>query len=42
MDSHVHLIIQTKKELLDRLMSRITFMYIKYFNKKYNYNGNLF
>lgn len=42
MSNHVHLIIQTDKEPLTRLMRRINSMYTKYFNKKYNYVGHLF
>lgn len=42
MSNHVHLIIQTDKEPLTRIMRRINSMYAKYFNKKYNYVGHLF
>lgn len=42
MDNHVHLIIETGKEPLARLMRRVHSIYTKWFNKKYNYIGHLF
>jgi REP element-mobilizing transposase RayT len=42
MDNHVHLMIKTDKEPLGKLIGRISALYTRYFNKKYNYIGHLF
>ncbi|MEG2017921.1 MAG: transposase [Clostridium sp.] len=42
MTNHVHLIIKTDKEPLERLMKRVNSMYTRYFNSKYDYVGHLF
>ena len=42
MDNHVHLMIKTDDKPLANLISRISSIYTRYFNKKYNYIGHLF
>lgn len=42
MDNHVHLMIKTDDRPLANLISRISSIYTRYFNKKYNYIGHLF
>ena len=42
MDNHVHLMIKTDNKPLANLISRISSIYTKYFNKKYHYIGHLF
>lgn len=42
MDNHVHLMIKTENKPLANLISRISSIYTKYFNKKYHYIGHLF
>ncbi len=42
MTNHVHLLIETPKAPLSKIMQLINFTYTQYFNKKYNKVGHLF
>jgi len=42
MSNHVHLLIETPKEPLSKIMQLINFTYTQYFNKKYGKVGHLF
>ncbi len=42
MSNHIHLLIETPKEPISRIMQMINFTYTQYFNKKYGKVGHLF
>ncbi|MFZ5645389.1 MAG: REP-associated tyrosine transposase [Bacillota bacterium] len=42
MSNHVHLLLETPKDPIARIMQMINFTYTQYFNKKYNKVGHLF
>jgi len=42
MSNHVHLLVETPKEPISRIMQMINFTYTQYFNKKYGKVGHLF
>lgn len=42
MSNHVHLLLETPKEPIARIMQMINFTYTQYYNKKYNKVGHLF
>jgi hypothetical protein len=42
MSNHVHLLIETPKDSISRVMQMINFTYTQYFNKKYKKVGHLF
>jgi len=42
MSNHVHLLLETPKEPIARIMQMMNFTYTQYFNKKYNKVGHLF
>ncbi|MFA5354075.1 MAG: transposase [Thermodesulfovibrionales bacterium] len=42
MDNHVHLLMETRKEPISRIMQLLNFTYTQYFNRKYGKVGHLF
>ncbi len=42
MRNHVHLLVETPKDPISRIMQRINFTYTQYFNRKYGKVGHLF
>ena len=42
MDNHYHLILEMKKEPIDRIMHKLNMGYSKYFNRKYSRVGTIF
>ena len=42
MSNHVHLLLETPKDPIARIMQMLNFTYTQYFNKKYNKVGHLF
>ncbi len=42
MSNHVHLLLETPKDQISRIMQMINFTYTQYFNRKYNKVGHLF
>src|SRR5690242_19607417 len=42
MTNHIHLQVQTKENHIMFLMSKLNYLYAKYFNNKYTYVGHLF
>jgi len=42
MDNHVHLLVKTKEKHIKYFMARISSIYTKYFNGKYNYAGHIY
>src|SRR5581483_3877486 len=41
-DNHAHLLVQTSRELLQRAMHRLAFLYAQRFNRRYHRLGHLF